>query len=315
MCAFHSFRRWLRPSIGFAFDDKTLWSVNASDGEVRAESACLALDAKTRKVLAVGNAAETMIADPAATKHVVRVNGFGRGSMVNFDVAEARFRHEMRLCMGGGLRLTPRVLVAATTSDIAKRALADSLTHAGARDVITVPRMMAAALGAGLPVDGERPFIQIVLDSDWVGVAVIVRSGSLVTWENADGLDRIAIARIATKRSADDLRPLRLNEEMERLRRDGLDPDDPELRSFFLHLRERLWSEAAGLDAEKVRAIQAAPVWLAGSCAAVPGVAVGASLAWGQPVVPVVEPERCVILGVRKLLGELDWVLRRTHDR
>lgn len=303
-------RRWFNPAVALAFDDKTLWSVTAPEGAIRKDSACLALDKEDRRVRAVGEAANALAADPGEASGVVLANGFGLGTVVDHDVAEARIRHELRLCRSSPWSLNPRVLVTAPMASTAKRALMDALVNAGARDVITLPRTMAAAIGGGLPVDGEQTLVQIVLDGDWTGVAVIQRAKIVASWESAGGLDQIATSRLIARRAEDDRRPARIDVEMDRLRREGIAPGDEASRAFFLHVRERLWSELAGLDGSVVRAAQEAPVWLAGSCASISGLAGSAGLAWGRRVLVPPSPEEAPIRGARQVLGELDSVLK-----
>lgn len=86
------------------------------------------------------------------------------GVIADFDVTEAMLRYFIRKVHSTALRVAPRVVIAIPSgiTEVEKRAVKDSATRAGARDVITIPEPMAAAIGVGLPID--EPAANMIVD-------------------------------------------------------------------------------------------------------------------------------------------------------
>jgi rod shape-determining protein MreB len=115
-----------------------------------------------RRVMAVGEEARPMEGrTPPDTEAVRPVRD---GQIHDYEVAEALLQHLVRRIHGRNAWVSPKMVITIPhcATDMERRALRESCETAGARDVHLVPRPLAAALGAELPV--ERPSGHMVVD-------------------------------------------------------------------------------------------------------------------------------------------------------
>jgi rod shape-determining protein MreB and related proteins len=101
------------------------------------------------------------------------------GVIADFDVTEAMLRYFIRKVNSNSLRVSPRVVIAIPSgiTEVEKRAVKDSAMHAGARDVITIPEPMAAAIGVGLPIDEPAANMIVDIGGGTTEIAIISLSG------------------------------------------------------------------------------------------------------------------------------------------
>ena len=106
-----------------------------------------------RRVLAVGDEARDM--EGRTPPDIRTVRPVVDGVIQDFEMLEAMLRTLMMQVQGRRLWLGPRVSVAVPygTTDVERRAVRESVEATGAREVVLVEKPLAAALGAGLPVD------------------------------------------------------------------------------------------------------------------------------------------------------------------
>lgn len=175
----HRTRIWLRGS-GIICDEPTVVAVHKRrDGH--------------RAVVAVGEEAHAMIGRTPDDVEAIRpVRG---GRIVDFEVAEAFLLHVVRTIHGRNRMIRPRMAVALPhdVSDMELRAFRDSCEHAGARDVRLVPRPLAAALGADLPVHDASGYMIVDVGAGSTEIAVLSLTGIVTTVEvpgGGDGMDR-----------------------------------------------------------------------------------------------------------------------------
>jgi rod shape-determining protein MreB len=76
-------------------------------------------------------------------------------------------------------RVSPQVVIAIPSgiTEVEKRAVQDSATHAGARKVITIPEPMAAAIGVGLPIDEPAANMIVDIGGGTTEIAIISLGG------------------------------------------------------------------------------------------------------------------------------------------
>lgn len=126
-------------------------------GIVVSEPSVVAIDKKTNQVLAVGKEARQMIGRTPA--NVVAVRPLRDGVITDFDTTQAMLHHfigRAHSYVGRTFKLPrPRVIVGVPSSvtEVERQAVIDSAKTAGAREVFIVEEAMAAAIGAGLPVE------------------------------------------------------------------------------------------------------------------------------------------------------------------
>jgi rod shape-determining protein MreB len=113
-------------------------------------------------VLAVGDEAKKMLGRTPG--NITAIRPMKDGVIADFDITEAMLRYFIRKVHSNSFRVAPRVIIAIPSgiTEVEKRAVKESATHAGAREVLTIEEPMAAAIGVGLPV--EEPAANMIVD-------------------------------------------------------------------------------------------------------------------------------------------------------
>jgi rod shape-determining protein MreB len=102
------------------------------------------------------------------------------GVIADFTIAEQMLRRFLRQVLDRHLvRVKPTILVCvpSTITEVERRAVRDSADAAGAKRLFMVSEPMAAAIGAGLPVDSPTGSMIVDVGGGTTDVAVIALSG------------------------------------------------------------------------------------------------------------------------------------------
>lgn len=132
-------------------------------GIVLNEPSVVAVKAQTNQVLAAGKSAKEMLGK--TPESIIACRPLRDGVIANFDLTESMLREFIRRIHDDRRTLVrPRVIIGVPSgvTQVEKRALEDSAKQAGAREVYTIMETMAAAIGAGLPV--QEPSGNMVID-------------------------------------------------------------------------------------------------------------------------------------------------------
>jgi rod shape-determining protein MreB and related proteins len=148
-------------------------------GVVFNEPSVCAVNSRTGDVLALGREAWDLAQSSPA--EVTPAYPLHRGVITSFELAEQMFRLILRR-LGSSRFPRPRVLVCVPPflTEVERRAVAEAAAAAGARSVSLVDEPLAAAIGAGLPI--QEPMGSMVVDvgGGTSGMAMIAL-GALVT--------------------------------------------------------------------------------------------------------------------------------------
>ena len=130
-------------------------------GIVLREPSVVAIQAGTKNVLAVGSEAKAMLA--RTPPNIEAIRPMKDGVIADFDVTEAMLRYFIQKVHHRKL-VQPRVVVAVPSgiTEVERRAVEDSVSHAGASEFYPIKQPLAAAIGAGLPV--AEPAGNMVVD-------------------------------------------------------------------------------------------------------------------------------------------------------
>jgi rod shape-determining protein MreB and related proteins len=135
----------------------TLVSVR-NKGIVINEPSWVAVNRKTRQVLAVGAEAKEMVGRTPAK--IVAIRPLRDGVISDFEITEAMLDYFIRKAHQRSVLNVPRprvvIGIPSGVTEVEKRAVYDAAMSAGAREVFLIEEPMAAAIGAGLPVTGGR---------------------------------------------------------------------------------------------------------------------------------------------------------------
>lgn len=168
-------------------------------GIVVREPSVVAIDKNTNKVLAVGNDAKEMIGRTPG--NIVAIRPMKDGVIADFDITHAMIRSFIKAVSSSGSFVKPRVVVCIPSgiTEVEKRAVEEAVLQAGAREAYLMEEPMAAAIGAGLPV--EEPTGSMVVDiGGGTSEVAVISLGGIVTSRSArvagDALDSAIVAYI-----------------------------------------------------------------------------------------------------------------------
>ena len=145
-------------------------------GIVLVEPSVVAIHADSKEILAVGTEAKQMIGRTPG--NIIAIRPMKDGVIADFDVTQAMMHHFIRKAYRRGL-LKPRVIVAVPSgcTEVERRAVLDAVLRAGAREAYTIEEPMAAAIGAGLPVNEPTGNMIVDVGGGTSEVAVISLDG------------------------------------------------------------------------------------------------------------------------------------------
>jgi rod shape-determining protein MreB len=170
---------WLSSDIGIDLGTANTLVYVKDQGIVLREPSVVAVQAGTNKVLAVGDEAKRMLG--RTPSNIVAVRPLKDGVIADFEVTEAMLRHFIDKVHNRrmGMKPHPRVVIAVPSgiTEVEKRAVRESATHAGAREVYLIEEPMAAAIGVGLPVQDPAGNMIIDIGGGTTEVALISLSG------------------------------------------------------------------------------------------------------------------------------------------
>lgn len=132
-------------------------------GIVLNEPTVVAVRAHTKEVLAAGKAAKDMLGK--TPERIIAVRPLREGVIADFELTESMLRWFIRSVHNDKRTLIrPRMIIGVPSgiTQVEKRAIEDSARQAGAREVYTIMEPMAAAIGAGLPV--QEPSGNMIVD-------------------------------------------------------------------------------------------------------------------------------------------------------
>ena len=157
-------------------------------------------DAGKKSVLAVGDEAKTMLGRTPGNISAIRP--LKDGVIADFQVTEEMLKHFIQeVHEDSYIRPSPRILVAVPcqSTQVERRAIRESVLKAGAREVRLIEEPMAAAIGAGLPVEEASGSMIVDIGGGTTEVAILALNG--VVYSNSlkvggDKLDEAIVAYI-----------------------------------------------------------------------------------------------------------------------
>jgi rod shape-determining protein MreB and related proteins len=172
-------------------------------GIVISEPSVVAIDKKTKIVKAVGAEAKAMVGKTPA--NIIAVRPLKDGVIADFDVVEKMIKHFIGKAHDRSLGMIsprPRVVVGVPSgvTQVEMRAARDAALNANAREAYVVEEPMAAAIGAGLPVDEPMGSMIVDIGGGTTEVAVISLGGLVINKSIRTAGDEIDEAIIAFAR-------------------------------------------------------------------------------------------------------------------
>ena len=155
-------------------------------GIVLREPSVVAKDKRTNRTLAVGEEARLMLGKTPS--HIVAIRPLRDGVIADFEVTEAMLNYfikkvtKNRSLLSTVFKPKPNVVICvpAEITSVEERAVRDAAKLAGARSVDIIEEPMAAAIGAGLPIDDPSGSMVVDVGGGTTDVAVISLGGIVV---------------------------------------------------------------------------------------------------------------------------------------
>lgn len=174
------FSRFSR-DIGIDLGTANTLAYVSGKGIVLQEPSVVAVDQITKQTLAVGAEAKLMLGRTPG--NVTAIRPLRDGVIADFEKAELMLQHFIRRVHGGRSLISPRVVVGIPSgvTGVERRAVMEAATQAGAREVHLLDEPVAAAIGAGLPVDEPTGNMIIDIGGGTTEVAVMSLQGSVIS--------------------------------------------------------------------------------------------------------------------------------------
>ncbi len=144
-----------------------------------------------RKVLAVGSEAKNMLGRTPGSISAIRP--IKDGVIADFEMAEEMLRQLIRKVHNRRTLVRPRIIICVPhgITEVEKRAMRESAESAGAREVYLVEEPMAAAIGAGLPVNEARGSMILDIGGGTTEIAIISMKGIVYSHSVRVGGDKM----------------------------------------------------------------------------------------------------------------------------
>jgi rod shape-determining protein MreB len=318
-------------------------------GIVISEPSVVAIEARTKRVIAVGAEAKRMVGRTPA--NIIAIRPLRDGVISDFDVTEQMIKYFVhRVHDRIGLIPRPRMLlgIPSGVTEVEKRAVRNAALNAGARWAGLIEEPMAAAIGAGLPISEATGSMIVDIGGGTTEVAVISLDGIVASRSirlGGDEMDQdiVAFARreynlLLGERTAEDVK----------IAIGSAYPGDADDRRVTLRGRDLLTGlpRAVEVGGEQIRealepsvqqivdtikdTIEETPpelvadimdqgIVLAGGGALMAGLDRRIAEATQMPVHVAEDPLTCVVRGTGKVLEELDVLQRvlvsETYER
>ncbi len=153
------------------------------------EPSVVAIHKKTKQVLAIGSEAKKMLGKTPIAIEAIRP--LRDGVISDFDTTEAMLRYFIQKIhetpKGQGFKFPkiprPRVVVGIPSgvTEVERRAVQDAALSAGARQCYLIEEPMAAAIGAGLPIEEAEGNLIVDIGGGTTEIAVISLGGMVLS--------------------------------------------------------------------------------------------------------------------------------------
>ncbi|MDR1721169.1 MAG: rod shape-determining protein [Endomicrobium sp.] len=144
------------------------------------EPSVVAMRKDTKQVLAIGTEAKRMLGK--TPENVIAVRPLRNGVIADFEATERMIRYFIKKVHKKRTLLHPRVVIGVPSgiTEVERRAVRESAQQAGAREVHLIDEPMAAAIGAGVPIQEPEGNMIVDIGGGTTEVAVISLKGMVV---------------------------------------------------------------------------------------------------------------------------------------
>ncbi len=150
-------------------------------GIVVQEPSMVAISANDNKIVAVGEEARAMLGRVPEAIEVLRP--LQNGVIADYVVTEAMLRYFIERIVGRFRLFRPLVMVSVPVgvTSVEERAMKDAARQASGREAFVIPEPLAAAIGAGMPVDTPTGNMVVDIGGGTSEAAVVAMNGIVVS--------------------------------------------------------------------------------------------------------------------------------------
>lgn len=152
-------------------------------GIVLNEPSVVAMDRKTKRVLAVGEEARQMVGRTPG--HIVAIRPLKDGVIADFDVTEAMLKHFINKIDVKGFFSKPRILICCPTNitSVEQKAIREAAEKSGGKKIYLEEEPKVAAIGAGMDIFQPSGNMVVDIGGGTSDIAVL-SMGDIVTSES-----------------------------------------------------------------------------------------------------------------------------------
>ncbi len=308
-------------------------------GIVLCEPSVVAVDKDTQEILAIGLEAKRMLGKTPS--NIIAVRPLRNGVIANFDITEKMIRYFIQKVHNKKTLLHPRIVIGIPSgiTEVERRAVRESATQAGAREIYLIEEPMAAAIGAGIEVNQPRGSMIVDIGGGTTEVGVISLGGMVVSKSidiAGDELDEAIIQYFRRRynlfigeNTAEEIKirvgsvfPLEEEFSMEVKGRDQVTGLPKTITVTSEEIRSALMEPVSAIIGLIKNALEETPaelaadlvetgITLAGGGALLRGIDKLISKETGLPTKIADDPITCVVRGTGKYLEEIDHIRRK----
>jgi len=154
-------------------------------GIVINEPSVVAVNTRNEKIVAVGDDAKIMLGKTPA--HIIVTRPLVDGVISDFEVTEKMVKHFIDKVHRESFTFMPRprvvVAIPLDVTEVERKAVEDAVMGAGASEVLLIEEPVAAAIGAGLPIQQASGSMIVDIGGGTTEIAVI-SLGGVVSWKS-----------------------------------------------------------------------------------------------------------------------------------
>lgn len=175
-----SFRLHLYKDIGIDLGTANTLVFLKGKGIILKEPSVVAVDAHTGDLLSVGNDAREMIG--RTPTNIIAIRPLKDGVIADFNTTRLMLRYFIGKAIKGMGMVKPRVLIGIPLgiTQVERRAVLEAAKQAGAKEAYLIEEPVAAAVGAGLPVEEPRGSMVVDIGGGTTEVAILSLGGVVV---------------------------------------------------------------------------------------------------------------------------------------
>jgi len=168
---------WFSDDLAIDLGTATTLVYVRGQGIVLNEPSVVAIEKQSNTVLAVGVEAKRMVGRTPG--NIVAIRPIKEGVIADFGMTEKMLKYFITKAHNRSSFVRPRVIIGVPSriTEVEQRAVRESATYAGAREVYLIEEPVAAAIGAGLPITEPSGNMVVDIGGGTTDIAVISLGG------------------------------------------------------------------------------------------------------------------------------------------